>query len=259
MSLFDDFCRRVAAAPRELLPNALVLGTVDSSNALARRLAEGLREGDIRCPRLAIFALEQTSGRGRLGRSWVSTRGKGIYVTLVCRVPAATLERLPLLVPVALVGCLRERRGCRATIKWPNDLHAGGRKLGGILIESLAFEPGTCLAVIGFGINHGHGEDELPTPVATSLRLCSERAGALPDVAVELATAVAADLRSSPELAGLVEDYTELSSHCRGDRLRCRTAQGEANGVFVGFDGRGHLRLEVDGRERTIASGEIVE
>ena len=259
MSLFEDLCLRADAASREHLPNVIVLDTVDSTNLLARRLVDGMRAGDLTCPAVALLALEQTAGRGRLGRTWDSGYGVGIYVTLVWPGGEPPLAELPVRVPVALARSLRTSCGCDVAIKWPNDLTVDGRKLCGILVESLTLGDGPGLAVIGFGVNHGHGEDQLPTPWSTSLALVSETAPPLPELALDLVSALGESLARRPSLTSVLESYEELSAHNLGEAILCRTSADETRGTFLGFDEHGHLRLEVDGEETVIASGEIVE
>jgi BirA family biotin operon repressor/biotin-[acetyl-CoA-carboxylase] ligase len=170
----------------------------------------------------------------------------------------AELQTLPLLAGVGLARGLR-RLGCPARLKWPNDLQVDGRKLGGVLIESIARESAQAAAIIGFGVNHGHGAPELPTPTSTSLRLLIHPLPPLAAVIADLAGAVLEELRHGGDLTYALRAYRELTVHRPGERLRCRVAQEDLDGVFLGFDERGFLRLDVGGGERRVSSGEIVE
>ena len=126
--------------------------TVGSTNEEAKRLAlAGAPEFTL------IWALEQTSGRGRRGRSWSSPRGN-LYLSLVLRpeVAAGEAAQIGFLAAVALAETLRPLLppGAEIAQKWPNDVLVGRRKVSGILPEALAGEGGRLEALIlGIGVN----------------------------------------------------------------------------------------------------------
>jgi hypothetical protein len=100
---------------------------------------------------LAVLALEQTEGRGQRGRTWVSPRGKGLYLSMFHRtedLSFISLTSVPLYVALALAKWLERDFGVRVAIKWPNDLMWGGYKLGGILCEVALSR-----LTIGIGLN----------------------------------------------------------------------------------------------------------
>jgi BirA family biotin operon repressor/biotin-[acetyl-CoA-carboxylase] ligase len=135
-----------------------------STNAdlLSHALAGG-PEGEV------LVAELQTAGRGRLGRAWVSPAGAGLTFSVLLRprgVPQSAWGWLPLLAGVAAARAVREVAGVSATLKWPNDVLAGERKLAGILAENREQA-----VVLGLGLNVWHRHDELPLPAATSLAL----------------------------------------------------------------------------------------
>lgn len=254
-----DLARALRRHPGIQVENLIVAEQVDSTNTLARRLFDDSWTGLGPGPQALVVALEQTAGRGRQGRVWVSRRGLGIYATLLLAISEAQLQTLPLLVGIGLARAL-ERLGCRAHLKWPNDVLVGGRKVGGILIESISRDAsGTAAAIVGFGVNHGHRASELPTPFATSLREVVDPLPPFEEVAAELAASVLAEIERAGDTAYARRAYQELTVHQAGDVVRCRIAHEDFEGVFLGFDERGFLRLAVDGRERRVASGEIVE
>ena len=253
-----ELARAFASSPGIPIENLIVAERVDSTNTLARRVFDEAWTGADPPPEALIAALEQTAGRGRQGRSWVSRRGLGIYVTLLLAVSAEDLQTLPLLVGVGLARALR-RLGCPARLKWPNDVQVAGRKLGGILIESISRDATGAAAIVGFGVNHGHGRAELPTPASTSLRQELDPLPPLEQVAADLVAAVLAEIAQAGDVAYARRAYGEMTVHQAGDTVRCRLAHEDLEGVFLGFDERGFLRLAVDGRERRVASGEIVE
>jgi BirA family biotin operon repressor/biotin-[acetyl-CoA-carboxylase] ligase len=132
--------------------------SIDSTNNKAKELAStGEKEG------VVVIAEEQTSGRGRLGRSFISPKYKGIWVSLILR---PKLE--PIYVPkISLIGAAAVNLaisdiGIRTYIKWPNDIVLCNKKVCGILTEMSAVSNRTNYAVIGIGINANIKENEFP-------------------------------------------------------------------------------------------------
>jgi BirA family biotin operon repressor/biotin-[acetyl-CoA-carboxylase] ligase len=122
---------------------------------------------------LVVIAESQSSGRGRLGRTWISQPSAGIWLTALLRprLETARWGWLPLLTGVALADTVNDLCGVKAGLKWPNDLLIDGRKCAGILAEVAA--PGA--VAVGVGLNVWQSANDLPaTPTglpATSLRL----------------------------------------------------------------------------------------
>jgi BirA family biotin operon repressor/biotin-[acetyl-CoA-carboxylase] ligase len=116
-----------------------------------------------------LVAEQQIRGRGRLGRSWVSQPSAALTFSVLLRpavVPRSARGWLPLLAGVAVASAVRAGTGLEVTLKWPNDVLAGGAKLAGILAE----QAGDAV-VLGIGINVSASQDELPSAAATSLLL----------------------------------------------------------------------------------------
>lgn len=126
--------------------------TIDSTNTYAKKLAsDGAAHGTV------ILANQQTVGRGRMGRSFCSAGGAGIYLSVILRPNCHATELMHLTCAAAVAACDAIEKVCdfRPGIKWINDLIAQGKKLGGILTE-LSLDPVTGLvnyAVVGIGIN----------------------------------------------------------------------------------------------------------
>lgn len=127
--------------------NVLYYPSVASTMDIARREARaGAPEGT------AVIAGEQTSGRGRLKRNWLSPPGS-LSLSLILRPPRDSLPRLVMLTSLAVAHCIEEVTDIKASIKWPNDVLVNSRKVCGILVETdLREEKGT-YAVIGIGLN----------------------------------------------------------------------------------------------------------
>ena len=249
-----------ALAGRLLGRNLVCLESVDSTNNEAKRRAMG-RESD----GLAVVALEQTGGRGRRGRSFLSPPGKGIYLSVLLR-PRCSLEQVSALTAwtaVAVCDALEKLCGFRPGIKWPNDVIWEGRKLCGILTElELEAESGRLSHVIvGVGVNISQtAEDFGPelAPVAASLL---QALGRIPRRA-EVAAAVLAALDDMyAAFPGAWEEWLErYQAGCLtvGRPVRVLRPGGEAEGFAQGIDEDFSLLVRwPDGRTEAVSSGEV--
>lgn len=127
----------------------IFLREVGSTNNFAKELAsDGVVEGTV------AIAEEQTAGRGRLGREWVSPRG-GLYFSVVLRpkLKAGEAVRLVFVAELSVVEVLRELYGLKAETKWPNDVLVNGRKVCGILAEMKTKGENVNFVVLGIGVN----------------------------------------------------------------------------------------------------------
>jgi BirA family biotin operon repressor/biotin-[acetyl-CoA-carboxylase] ligase len=155
-------------SPPGLWREVRVVEETGSTNAdLLAEAQAGAREG------LVLVAEEQTAGRGRMGRRWISPPRRALTFSVLLRpaVPAGLLGWLPLLAGVAVASALQQTAGVDARLKWPNDVLVDGAKIAGILAERW-----TNAVVIGTGINVLQHRGELPVPTATSL-LVAQGAG----------------------------------------------------------------------------------
>lgn len=178
---------RLLAVPDKLLPGEILpgLGTrrlrgpvhhfdlLASTNDLAKELgAQGAPEGAL------VVAEAQSAGRGRLGRSWDSPPGVGLYVSLLLRppLPPEEMPQITLTAAVAGVRALRRAAGLTTEIKWPNDLLLHGKKAGGILTEMETESDRIRYLVLGWGLNVNNPDfpPELAS-TATSLHLATGR------------------------------------------------------------------------------------
>ena len=121
---------------------------VGSTNDLAAAAAEaGASEG------LVVVANTQSLGRGRMGRSWSSPPGAGLYVSVVLRPGGSALRLLTIAAGVAIAEGVHAASGLQTCLKWPNDVYVGSRKLAGILAEGGSSAGAVDHVVLGFGIN----------------------------------------------------------------------------------------------------------
>lgn len=237
-----------------------VLDTVDSTNTLAKKLAaEGAPHGTV------VVADQQTGGRGRLGRSFASPAGVGVYLTVILRpnVPPAGLLHLTAVAAEATVEAIAQTAGIRPGIKWTNDLVIGARKAVGILTElSIQAESGLVdYAVVGIGTNCNHEDADFPPevrPMAVSLREATGRRINRNDYAAALINWLArADRDLLSEKAEWMERYRrdcitigQDVQVLRGAAVRPAHADGidENGGLMVTYQ---------DGTRETVTSGEV--
>ena len=150
--------------------------SIESTNTHARELArQGAAHGTV------LIADHQTGGRGRLGRSFHSPAGSGVYMSVILRPNCNPQEIMHLTCAAAVAMCdaVETAAGFRPGIKWTNDLVYGTKKLGGILTELGLKNDGTVdYAIIGIGINCCHTPEDFPEdirPIAASLSMVTEK------------------------------------------------------------------------------------
>src|SRR5689334_14764642 len=231
--------------------------SLPSTNDVARELAEqGTPEG------VAVLAREQTRGRGRQGRAWASPAGEGLYLSVILRPPVepARAPLITLAAAVAVAETLSVDYAIAVDIKWPNDIHARGRKLCGILIESAIEKSKLAYAVLGVGVNLG--QQEFPAELqetATSLLIESGRR-VTPD---EFAAPLLARLDDWYRIvlqqpATVITEWQARSSYADGCAVRIENGDRPVEGVTRGLAPSGALIIETaDGARREIVAGEV--
>jgi len=139
---------------------------VKSTNDVACELANnGIKEGTI------VVSEEQSGGKGRLGRRWVSPAHKGIYMSIILRpnIPPVSSPELTLIGTLAVCGAIRKLTGLSSFIKWPNDVIINNKKVCGILTEMSAEVDKVKFLVIGMGVNVNTSKKQLHLKDATSI------------------------------------------------------------------------------------------
>lgn len=238
---------------------------LDSTNNYARLLAQqGATEGT------AVLARQQSAGRGRQGRAWVSPPDAGLYLSLILR-PQVTLARaafLPLAAAIAVAETLRFDYHTAADIKYPNDVLVGGRKICGILVESASDGEQVSYAVLGIGVNLAQRQfPEALRDIATSLFL-EAALDITPEQFLEPLLRRLGDWypRATEQPQQVIERWESLSSYARDCAVRVFSAASRANapadiildGVTRGLAPTGALRIETaDGDIHEVVSGEI--
>lgn len=236
-----------------------VLPVVSSTNTLLKSMAaEGAPEGT------ALLAGEQTAGRGRMGRSFYSPPGSGLYMSLLLRpqIPASEAVRITACAAVAVAEAVEELSGLETQIKWVNDVLVRGRKVCGILTEgSLDLESGgLSYAVVGIGINTAVPAGDFPPELR-------QTAGALfgdekpPELRCRLAAAV---LDRLMDFYGRLDDPAIWEAYRRRSLVLGREisilAPGKEPEPAVALDldtDYGLLVCLPDGSLRKLSSGEV--
>jgi BirA family biotin operon repressor/biotin-[acetyl-CoA-carboxylase] ligase len=242
--------------PGGLWTQIQVVQVTRSTNAdLLAEAAAGAVEGRV------LVAEEQTAGRGRLGRQWVSPPGASLTFSVLLRphdLPPARRAWIPLLAGVSVAAALRSAAAVDACLKWPNDVLVGGAKLAGILAEQHRDA-----VVVGVGINVSLRRQDLPVPTATSLLLenatATDRERLLGAVLGELehwylAKAGARD----PETSGLRAEYLR---HCTtvGRQVRVELPGGRTlTGVAADVDAGGRLVVRAPSGLTSVSAGDVV-
>lgn len=229
--------------------------TIGSTNDEARKLA-GAGEG---WP-IWITADEQTAGRGRRGRAWVSPKGNLMSTLLLNpRAPAAVCAQLSFVSALASAETVAHfAPNADVKVKWPNDVLANGRKISGILLESASAGGEPYFLAIGIGINLAHFPPDTEFP-ATSLAALSVRTPPVSETLGQLAAHFARwyEVWSGQGFVPVRDAWLARAANL-GGRIRARLANEETSGVFEGIDETGALLLrETADRVRAIAAGEV--
>ena len=231
--------------------------TLDSTNTHAKHLAtQGAPEGTV------IIAGQQSGGRGRLGRSFSSPAGMGIYLSVILRPDCKPEELMHLTCAagVAAGNAISSITGICPGIKWTNDLVLDKRKLGGILTElSVDHISGKAdWVVVGIGINCCQKREDFPPEIrdmACSLEMEPQDTAALCAALIAELEQLAGSLlsRKTEIMAAFAQRCVTIGSKIsilRGDEVR--------HGTAVGVDADGGLQvLYPDGTKATVTSGEV--
>jgi BirA family biotin operon repressor/biotin-[acetyl-CoA-carboxylase] ligase len=228
-----DGLRAVELAALLELPRVELFATATSTLDIANAIGPTAPAGTL------VIADEQTAGRGRLGRSWTSERGAGIWLTLVERPddPLA-LEVMSLRCGLYAAEALQALASAPIGVKWPNDLYVRGRKLAGVLIETRWRGTSPEWVSIGFGLNVA----QPPMDTAIGLAPGTTRRDAL----VRLVPALRRAARASDLLT--VDELTRWSAR---DVARGRVIETPSAGTVAGISPRGELLVRSTGDAET--------
>jgi BirA family transcriptional regulator, biotin operon repressor / biotin---[acetyl-CoA-carboxylase] ligase len=236
-----------------------VVRQTGSTNAdLLDLAARGLNDGSV------LVAEEQTAGRGRQGRSWVSPPGSALTFSVLLRpdrIPPERLGWLPLLAGTATATAVRALTGLDARLKWPNDVLIGGRKLAGILAEATG-----SAVVMGIGLNVSSSPGELPAGPGglPPTSLLAEGVPVARDVLlIEILRAFGQWYRTllldpDPQRIGLLTQYIKLSATL-GQEVRVELpGSAPVAGMAVDIDQDGRLLVDTGAGVYAVAAGDVI-
>lgn len=249
--------RALSSVPFQVKPRLSLHASVTSTNAIARSAAEKSDETG-----LVVLAEQQTQGRGRRGREWVSPLGRNIYLSTVWGFDGGVqvLEGLSLAVGVAVRRALINCGVNGLVFKWPNDLLWDEKKLGGILLEVLGDPAGFCQVVVGVGLN---------------LNMTAGAGGNIDQPWADISHISTHEVSRNQLSAALVKELFELMSGYQSQGFamyRDEWQQHDAfhsqavtltllnkslEGIARGVDERGALLVEIDGVLQSFSGGEI--
>ena len=235
----------------------LRLDSIDSTNLEAIRQAQmGADEG------VCVVARQQTAGRGRQGRSWVSAPDAGLYFSLILR-PQLETKFLPLITLMSAVAVFETLRECGLSpdIKWVNDIHINGKKICGILAETSETKKGLAV-IVGIGINlkSTNFSPEL-NKSATSLESENQKPIAAETVLQTLTRFLAkyyALLGGENGTTLVLEEWAQRSSYFFGKKVQVKLENEIVRGTTCGLEENGALRIKTKTEGvRIIQAGDV--
>ena len=259
----DRLCAEAVRAlitPRTVGREVLCFDTLDSTNNYAKQAAQNGAENG-----LVVIANQQTGGRGRCGRTFLSPPDRGLYLTALLRPDIAPADALPITALAAVAACRAVEKVCplQSGIKWTNDLVLGNRKLAGILTEmGVEGESGALqYIVIGIGINVNQTAEDFPPELAevgTSLHIALGK----PVSRTALAAALIGELDGMYDRLGgdLTAELAEYRRRCvtLGRRVRILGSGMERTAEALDVDEAfGLIVRREDGTLETVRSGEV--
>lgn len=231
--------------------------SIDSTNLEAIRQAHsGANEG------VCVVARQQTSGRGRQGRIWVSVKDAGLYFSLILR-PTLETKFLPLITLMSAVAVFEtlQKLGLKPDIKWVNDIHIDGKKICGILAETCETKKGLAV-IVGIGINlkSTNFSPEL-NESATSIESETQKSSDVETLMQALTRYLAkycSMLYGENGTTLILEEWAERSSYFFGKKVRVNMENEIILGTTSGLEKNGALRVKTKNQGvRIIQAGDV--
>ena len=235
-----------------------VYDTVSSTNDVARALAlEGAEEGTV------IIAEAQTRGRGRAGREWFSPRG-GLWFSIILKpkIKAREVSRITLTVGVAVTAALNRQFNLNAEVKWPNDVLVNGRKVCGVLTESVTCDETVKMVVVGIGLNANVTLEKFSRSLresATTLKEELKKEVSLEPLLCEIFYHI-----ESEYVVFLKEGFAQVLSEWKalaafiGKHVEVTVVGGKFSGVAEDVDEYGSLIVRLsDGSVKRVVAGDV--
>lgn len=236
-----------------------VFQETQSTNDVAEKLArDGVAEGAV------VFAEAQTRGRGRLGRKWLSPRGKGLWFSVLLRPdlrPQAATQ-LTVAAATSLVRAIHSITGLNADIKWPNDIFIRGKKVAGVLTELNAELDHIKYLILGIGVDVNLASSDLPADlrkIATSLKIEVGRPFRRADLAAAILHELDRDYERIRKLAfAAIAEEWQTRCATLGHRVTIQIGERALHGRAESLDADGALLLRTDhGHLERVIGGDV--
>lgn len=233
---------------------------IDSTNNYAKKLANDEKpEGTV------IVAEEQSQGRGRLNRNWLSSKGKAILTSIILR-PSISPEfaaQITLVMAVGIIRALKRKLNIEAKIKWPNDIIINDLKVCGILTEMSAEIERVDYIIVGIGLNVNNTVAEFPEEIkknATSLRICLgqevNRVELFQTILEELEEVYNSYLKEG--FSRILEEWKD-NSYTLGEKVVVKMPQKIIEGIAIDIDKYGCLIVKDKlGKKHEIIAGDVL-
>lgn len=232
--------------------------SIESTNTRAKEVALKDKEGTM------VMAEEQTSGKGRLDRKWLSPLGKGLWISVVLKPNINPMK----LSPIALLGAAAVYKGLKkmgidTQIKWPNDIIINGKKVAGILTESSVELNMIKYLVMGIGINVNLDLEDIPEELrikATSIKIEEKKEIHRKDLLVSVLNELEKlylDFKDNGDISSVIKICRENSATI-GKKVKVTRGGKEKIGTALDINERGEVVVEfTDGNIEAIFSGEV--
>lgn len=205
----------------------------------------------------AVFiANEQTAGKGSKGRSWQSDKNQGLYMSFLVRptIEPAAIPSLTLMAAVVVCNAIEKVSDKTAKIKWPNDVLIGGKKVSGILTESVFGAGGIERVVCGIGINTSQSFSEELRDIAISLDIAKQQKELLCDEIID-GFFKSYEIYIEDGLSSFIDEFRQRSAI--SGNVSLITPNETIKGRIVEFDDTGAIVIETDGKKERFIAGEI--
>lgn len=211
---------------------------------------------------LACLAEQQTAGRGRRGRVWVSSFGQNIYLSLGYRMnlPIGQLSGLSIVAGVSIAQVLRQHGLQHHGLKWPNDLHCSGKKLAGILVDASGDMDGPSQVVIGVGLNmrvnaSAAAEIDQPwTDLSSEMTQLPDRNQLAADILSNLIEAC--QIYEARGLQPFMHAWKQFDQY-QGEKIDLHQGNTIIRGRYMGLSDNGGLVLETADGHQVFHAGEV--
>ncbi len=242
------------------IANGLIGSRILYFDSLPSTMDRAKAEAEMGAPEsTVIVADEQTRGRGRFDRHWLSPKGYNLLFSIILRPNVDQLNQMNMAASLSVARVIAKLTGNRPTIKWPNDVRIGGKKAAGILIESVMDNRSVRYAVVGIGVNvNWRPPDDAglaypATSLADEIDRLVSRTSVLKAILQEM-DALYAQVKAKSSLR---KEWSELLDTL-GKHVKIGAGQDIQEGVAKDIDESGNLILvKPDGSTLTVAAGEV--